>query len=94
MRDLNVVERYRASKSIGWTNSFVLGLVAMAATVIGFTALSARGDQHVESKSAAPAKPKLGRLINDMRACRGYTLLAPSFSTVTYLIDMDGRIRP
>jgi hypothetical protein len=40
----------------------------------------------------AEAKPKLGLLVNDEKACQGYTLLAPINSTSTYLIDMEGHV--
>src|SRR6516165_4327752 len=39
-----------------------------------------------------PPRPKLGLLVQDARACPGYTLLAPTNSTATYLIDMQGRV--
>jgi hypothetical protein len=39
-----------------------------------------------------PPKPKLGLLVNEPNACTGYTLLAPTNSTQTYLIDMQGRV--
>jgi hypothetical protein len=39
-----------------------------------------------------PAKPKLGLLVNDSKAFQGYTLLASTNSTDTYLIDTDGRV--
>jgi hypothetical protein len=35
---------------------------------------------------------KVGLLVHDPRACVGYTLLAPSKSTNTYLIDLEGRV--
>jgi hypothetical protein len=43
--------------------------------------------------TGAPAgQPKLGVLVNQPKAAQGYTLLAPSNSTNTYLIDLEGRI--
>jgi hypothetical protein len=38
------------------------------------------------------AKPKLGLLMNEPTAFKGYTLIAPNDSNTTYLIDMDGRV--
>ena len=45
-----------------------------------------------EKAKARPAPRKTGLLINDPTACQGYTLLASANSTMTYLIDMQGRI--
>jgi Arylsulfotransferase (ASST) len=39
-----------------------------------------------------PAKAKLGLLVNEEKAFQGYTLLASSNSTNTYLIDTQGRV--
>jgi hypothetical protein len=36
--------------------------------------------------------PQLGVSINEPKAFKGYTLLAPMNSTTTYLIDMEGRV--
>jgi hypothetical protein len=38
------------------------------------------------------AKDKGGLLLNDPRACPGYTLLAPTTSKHTYLMDLQGRV--
>src|SRR5262245_15913409 len=48
----------------------------------------------VDSKDKGkPPTVKLGLNLNDeKKACKGYTLLAPSNSNTTYLLDMDGRI--
>ncbi len=43
-----------------------------------------------EPSKAAPAK--VGLLLNDPRAFRGYTLIAPMFSKTTYLIDIEGKV--
>ena len=45
-----------------------------------------------EKAKAQPAPGKTGLLVNDLKACRGYTLLASANSTMTYLIDMQGRV--
>src|SRR5207248_439881 len=44
------------------------------------------------NKPAEPAKPKVGLLANESKASKGYTLLASTFSSKTYLIDMEGRV--
>ncbi len=43
-------------------------------------------------KPAAPDKPKIGLIVNETKAFEGYTLLASSNSTMTYLIDNQGRV--
>jgi hypothetical protein len=65
------------------------GAFALALLVI---AAAAAGGAAQEKGKAEPAKPKLGLLVNEPKACPGYTLLAPSNSTTTYLIDMEGRV--
>jgi hypothetical protein len=52
------------------------------------------GDKSAKTEGAAAqdTKPKLGLLVNEANACQGYTLLAPTFSTSTYLIDLQGRV--
>jgi len=67
--------------------------VALALLLFGAVAshLSAGSLQDgVEPSPEPPGKPGLS--INDPRAFRGYTLLAPMTSTKTYLIDMQGRV--
>ncbi len=43
------------------------------------------------ARAQAPG-PKLGLLVNEANASPGYTLLAPTNSTQTYLIDRQGRV--
>jgi hypothetical protein len=62
---------------------FVLLLEALAAPAQ--TTAPARAN-----REAPP--PKLGLLVNDAKACSGYTLLAPTSSMNTYLIDMQGGV--
>ncbi len=54
--------------------------------------LTLAGAQPPGAREPDKAKPKLGLLVNDPKACQGYTLLASSNSTSTYLIDMEGRV--
>src|SRR5262249_45281914 len=44
------------------------------------------------AEAMKPATPKVGLSLNDPRAFRGFTLVAPLMSTKTYLIDMQGRV--
>src|SRR5947209_4561272 len=57
-------------------------------------ALLALGSQAAEPDKPKPeaAKPKTGLLVNDPRACAGYTLIASTNSNDTFLIDMEGRV--
>jgi hypothetical protein len=47
-----------------------------------------------DKPKAAPdkPKPKLGLLVNEPAACKGYTLIASVNSGNTYLVDMEGRV--
>jgi hypothetical protein len=66
-----------------------LGLAGPA----GNAAAPKEGDKPDKAKpKPKPDRPKLGLHVNDPKACQGYTLLASSFSTDTYLIDMKGRV--
>jgi hypothetical protein len=48
--------------------------------------------QDKDKEKADKGKAKTGLLLHEPAACKGYTLIAPTFSTDTYLIDLDGRI--
>jgi hypothetical protein len=71
-----------------------------AALVLGIGALCLTGPRsHAQppkdegKDKGKPPAVKLGLNLNDAeKACKGYTLLAPSNSTTTYLIDMEGRV--
>jgi hypothetical protein len=54
--------------------------------------LSAQPDKPKDKAKTEPAKSKLGLLINDPKASKGFTLLATTNSKDTYLIDLDGRV--
>ncbi len=45
-----------------------------------------------KAKAAAPTTAKLGLILNDPKAFRGYTVLNPMNKKTTYLIDMEGRV--
>src|SRR5262249_39187158 len=68
----------------------------MAAVVLGIGAFSFTGPHtHAQPPKDGGKRPgvKLGLNLHDVkRACQGYTLLAPSNSTTTYLLDMEGRV--
>jgi hypothetical protein len=67
---------------------------ALLALVVALYAGKAALGQNAKSDKDAPKRSRstLGLLVNDPKACPGYTLLAPSNSTSTYLIDMEGRV--
>jgi hypothetical protein len=67
------------------TTAFILALLAL-----GVLPPLARAQP--EKPKPEPAKPKLGLLVNEASAFKGYTLLAPTNSTKTYLIDNEGRV--
>ncbi len=87
----NLARRSRGAKIAGLAMSCTLTLLATASAVLAPGAQAARGVQP-QVRKAAPAKSKGGLLVKDAKACKGYTLLAPSHSTTTYLIDMEGRV--
>jgi hypothetical protein len=76
----------------------VCAVLASGILGIGKCAAQAQTQEPQKTKSATeksqsgPSKPKLGLLVNQASACAGYTLIAPTNSTQTYLIDMQGRV--
>jgi hypothetical protein len=73
----------------GRTTTPAIALLALGALAFQGTG-GARGDDPKPPR--AEAKPKLGLLVNDEKACKGYTLIASSNSTNTYLIDTEGHV--
>jgi hypothetical protein len=61
---------------------------ALTLTLLGLS-LGAEPDKPKEPEKP---KPKLGLLVNDEKADKGYTLIASTNSTMTYLVDMEGRV--
>jgi hypothetical protein len=51
-----------------------------------------KAETTTKGEPSKPAPAKVGLLLSDPRAFRGYTLIAPMFSKTTYLIDIDGRV--
>jgi hypothetical protein len=66
-------------------------ILALGALVCGVAAGSAQTTQP-DKPAADASKPPLGLIQNDAKASPGYTLLAPTNSTTTYLIDLQGRV--
>ncbi len=69
-----------AVRRVALTMSF-----ALAVMLVGVTLDSAAQDK-------GKGKTKTGLLVNAPGACKGYTLIAPTFANDTYLVDMEGRI--
>ncbi len=66
--------------------------VTLATTfILAFLAPSAAAQVAAQDKNPL-AKRKVGLLVNEANACKGYTLIASSNSTTTYLVDMEGRV--
>jgi hypothetical protein len=72
------------------TNRIAMRLALATSFIVALLALGA--DQVVAQDKSARAKRKTGLLVNEANACKGYTLIASSNSTATYLVDMDGRV--
>src|SRR5438477_6407218 len=88
------VRRHYTLRSARARLAVVLGLVALAGVCAGpGRAQPPKTDGQppkVDAQPKAAAKP--GVSINDTKAYKGYTLVAPMNSKTTYLIDMDGRV--
>jgi hypothetical protein len=69
-----------------------VALLACAVSVLGLEPRALAAAQGKGKGDRGPGKAKVGLLVHDPRACKGYTLLASSASHLTYLIDMDGRV--
>src|SRR5260370_29586569 len=73
-------------------------LLVLGVVVFGVLVTRAQNTNPDKAQDAAekarpePSRPKLGLLLNEANAYQGYTLLAPTNSTQTYLIDMQGRV--
>lgn len=67
------------------TRRWVFAVVAVGLTAVLASLVVSLATPKSQGKSA-------GLLVNDPRACQGYTLLAPIFSTNSYLLDMSGRV--
>lgn len=69
-------------------------ILALAAICIGSNTpfASVRSTVFAQDQVPTTKARTAGVLVNDTRACQGYTLLAPLTSKDTYLIDMEGRV--
>jgi hypothetical protein len=83
-----IERRTRHAANFCGATALILALLALGASVPGVMGQPAQPDK----PKPEPAKPKLGLLVNESAACKGYTLLAPTNSTKTYLIDMEGHV--
>jgi hypothetical protein len=78
--------------------ALIRALLALSFVVFGVLVTRAQNTNLDKAQDAAekarpePSRPKLGLLLNEANAYQGYTLLAPTNSTQTYLIDMQGRV--
>lgn len=70
-------------------------VVAIAMFVVAIEPIAAGADEpapkRIEARSDSPQTPALGLQLNEPGAFQGFTLVAPLNSTMTWLIDMDGR---
>jgi hypothetical protein len=74
---------------------FKIGLWLMVIATTGVSVAAARSaDVDTQPPRVPPpaATPPVGVSVNEPKAFKGYTLLAPMNSTTTYLIDMEGRV--
>jgi Spy/CpxP family protein refolding chaperone len=72
----------------------VIGIGVWAGLAVLAVALVAV-DGSAQDKPKEPlekGKAKTGLILHEAAACKGYTLIAPAFSTNTYLVDMEGRV--
>src|SRR5262249_46237280 len=83
-----------ASRTLTWAFTVLAPILA----VCGMLAVPGQGAAQEKTTGAPPkgqprpAAPKLGLVTNDSKACKGYTLLASTNSTDTYLVDMEGHV--
>lgn len=79
----------RAARAVGLAAAPTLLLLTLVAgSGVNAWAQEAQPDK----PKAAPdkPKPKVGLLVNEPAACKGYTLIASTNSGNTYLVDMEG----
>ncbi len=79
---------------VGMSAAAATAVFALAVVASDVLAQSQKGEAVPDGKEAPPpqAKVKLGLLISEPGAFRGYTLLNPMGQKSTYLIDMEGRV--
>ena len=86
----------RVTRRVGFAAALSLALLATGVAVHAAVAAAtetAKSDSTNDAKAKArPAPRKSGLMVNDPKACAGYTLLASANSTMTYLIDMQGHV--
>jgi len=95
---LHLVRLNRVARRSVPATAMFRAFLALSVLVFGDWATRAQNPGPDKAKDAAqktrpePARPKLGLLVHEANAYPGYTLLAPTNSTQTYLIDMQGRV--
>jgi len=76
---------------VAWARALRATLLALAVSLSTVSRAQAQGPRPDRDKPKTSG-PALGLQVNDARARPGYTLLAPTSSKNTYLIDMQGRV--
>ena len=82
---------------MGLASAIFLVLAVVTSEVIARSAMAGplvaqEGTAPEKAKAGAPPGAKLGLILNDPKAFRGYTVLNPMNKKTTYLIDMEGRV--
>ncbi len=72
-----------------WAGGTAALLLAVGASG---TAAPRQDQKAAKPDQAKPAPVKLGLLINEPKALKGYTLISPFDSTASFLLDMEGRV--
>jgi hypothetical protein len=85
-----LVRGSRSARYVG--RATVLARLLLLPAVAGLAVPAALAQGRPDNAKPKATGPVLGLLLHEAKACPGYTLLAPSTSTSTYLIDMQGRV--
>jgi hypothetical protein len=83
-------QRVRSTTLVGLVTALTFVLLTLSVVTS-----RAQGQQDPPKSADAPSKPpalKLGLTVNEPTASPGYTLVASTNSTTTYLVDMQGRV--
>jgi hypothetical protein len=75
--------------------ALILGMPMLGITHARLGAQPPKGDGPKAKGKGEPSRAapvKTGLAVNDPKACRGYTLIAPLNSSKTYLVDLQGRV--
>ena len=82
---------------MGLASVIFLVLAVVTSEVIARSAMAGplvaqEGTAPEKAKAGAPPSAKLGLILNDPKAFRGYTVLNPMNKKTAYLIDLEGRV--